>query len=540
MPVKLTNVSGNGSVKPNSIINYNYSEEVTSLEPSSSAGATSQVTITALSADGETDPFVDSKLLINNEMTLSNDLLGDVKFTVKSVSKNLDTTYITGDTIQSRLNSERQSPPVGGAGATLLTAIEFYCELVNVTPVIDTAFRTELSAVPVNFIGWKGIVWQKLKELCSGVSASTTNNVGIEMLIVEDDLVFRKANQQQKDIKRNLISESINIESFETTESVSVFNYNTSFGTNKVFYELSNYDNSKPLKERFNSSISDSMQVNPGEVLRKRFTVDVSFTDFNQPVCVEQISRTFPDPYVSGPISGTRGEYVIVGVDNLPIKPEQWTSNGGSVILTDIDESGNGLPAGQIDLVITAPKLTGLPRAADETQTAFAPYKIGVESSGDTDYPALWLTGTGVFYDKKETVFLTGSSSEYTSAAAAPTIDNIFITNGFNCSTRGVAAAQRNCGPVLTLNQQVAQGVIFGDVGSMTQFELNQYRIETASFTDASTNLKSSPNLSFTEWNAIWSGKTFNNFKSVVKDPALYPNEALKFNEFTVIPKIGA
>jgi hypothetical protein len=74
----------------------------------------------------------------------------------------------------------------------------------------------------------------------------------------------------------------------------------------------------------------------------------------------------------------------------------------------------------------------------------------------------------------------------------------------------------------------------------MTQFELNQYRIETASFTDASTNLKSSPNLSFTEWNAIWSGKTFNNFKSVAKDPALYPNESLKFNEFTVIPKIGA
>jgi hypothetical protein len=79
MPVKLTNISGNGSVKPDSIINYNYSEEVTSLEPSSIAGATSQVTVTALSVDGNGDnTLLDSKLLINNEMTLTNDILGDV------------------------------------------------------------------------------------------------------------------------------------------------------------------------------------------------------------------------------------------------------------------------------------------------------------------------------------------------------------------------------------------------------------------------------------------------------------------------------
>jgi hypothetical protein len=539
MPVKLTNLSGNGSVKPNSLINYNYSEEVTSLEPSSTAGATSQVTVTALSVDGdEGNVLLDSKLLINNEMTLTNDPIGDVTFRVKNVSKNLDTVYITGDTIQARLNSERQSPPVGGEGATLLTAINFYCELVGVIPVIDGDFADELDLVSVNFIGWKGVVWQKLKELCAGVSASITDNVGIEMIIIDDELVFRKAKQNPIEIKRDLFGESINIDSFETTESVTVYNYNTRYGENEVFYELSNYDNTKPIEERFNSSISDSMQVNPGETLRKRFTVDVTFDDFNQPACVEEIDRTFPSPYEGGP--GRFGEYVIVGVDDLPIKPEQWVENGGSVTITDIDENGEGLPPGQIELVITAPRLTGLPKAADETQIAFAPYKIGVESSGGTDYPALWLTGTGVFYDKKPKKFLTGSSYEYTSAAEGPTVDNMFITEGFNCSSRGVAAAQANCGPKITLNQQLTDGISFGDVGSITQFELNQYRIESASFTDASITIRSSALLSFGEWNPIWTDLTFEDFTETALDPEVFPDEAVKFNEFTVIPKIGA
>jgi hypothetical protein len=144
------------------------------------------------------------------------------------------------------------------------------------------------------------------------------------------------------------------------------------------------------------------------------------------------------------------------------------------------------------------------------------------------------------FYNKTEKNFLTGSSYEYTSAAEGPTIDNIFITNGFDCSSRGVAAAQKNCGPILTLNQQVSQGVSFGDVGLMTQFDLNQYRLEGASFTDSSTTIRSSASLSFNDWNPIWADLTFEDFTDVVKDPAEFPDEALKFNEFTVIPKIGA
>jgi hypothetical protein len=239
MAIKLESISGNGSIAPNSIFSYSYSEEVASLEPSNISGATSQVTVSAIAVESEeTDSHADSKLLINNEMIFTDDLRGEVTFRVKNVSTNAGAVSITGDTVEIRLNVERTAEPHGGPEATLLSAIQYYCGLVGITPVIDESFSAELAAVPVNFMGWKGIVWEKLKELCAGFSASATDNVGIEMAIDQNDLIFRKAKQNLISVKRQLSSESINVESFDTAKSVKVFNYNTSYGIDKVFYEI--------------------------------------------------------------------------------------------------------------------------------------------------------------------------------------------------------------------------------------------------------------------------------------------------------------
>jgi hypothetical protein len=541
MSVKLTNISGNGSIKDNSIFSYSYSEEVTSLEPSGIPGATSQVNISAIAVDSEiTDSHADSKLLINNEMSLNTDAYGAISFRVKNVSKNLSAVSIVGDTIQARLNVERSAAPQGGSSANLYSAIVYYCGLVDITPVIAAGFVTELTAIPVNFIGWKDIVWNKLKELCAAFSANTSNNVGIEMLIINNALVFRKAKQSVIATEKNISNDSISIESFESAKSVTVFNYNTSYGINQVFYDISNFDKSKEEKDKFQSSINDSMQVEAGETLRKRFTVNASFASIanvNQPKCVEQITRTPPAPYIGG--TGKDGEYVIVGTDDLPIKPDQWNSNGGSVTIELVDEDGEALPAGEIEIVIKAPKATGLPKAENENEITFAPYKIGVESSGEADYPALWLTGTGVFYNKQESVFLTGSSNEYTSKTEGPTVDNIFITNSFNLSSRGVAAAQANCGPKIKLTQNLAKGFEFGQVGSIIKYNLNNYRVETASFDPSSVSITATPCVTIADWNSIWTGKTFDNFRAKIQDPNLFPDNYLRFNEFTIIPKIG-
>lgn len=529
MAIKLENLSGNGSVLPNSIFTYSYSEDVTSLEPSNIAGATSQVNISAIAVDSEIDNLQsDTKLLINNNMIFTDDDRGSVTFQVKNVSINAASASITGDTIQTRLNVEKTADPHGGSGATLLTAIIEYCGLVDIIPIIDEAFATELDLVPVNFIGWKGNVWEKLKELCAGFSVSTTDNVGLEMVIKENDLIFRKAKQNQIIIDSRLSDKSLNIESFETAKSVKVFSYNTNYGIDQVYYQTSNFDQSKKEEDRFQSSITDQMQVEAGETLRKRFTVNCTFEAVNQPVCVDQITRTPPAPY-----AGATGEYVIVGVDDLPIDPLQWTENGGSLVVELVDENGEALQPGEIELVITAPKFTNLPQSADPNEAVFAPYKIGVESSGEAEYPALWLTGTGVFYNKKEKLFLTGSSNEYTSKAEGPTIDNIFIIDDHNLSSRGVAAAQANCGPKITLNQSIPDGFLFSDnIGSVQSIGLNNYRINSANFSQSSVDLVSTSCFTINEWNAIWSTQDFNSFNTIT--------DGLKFNEFSIVPKVSA
>jgi hypothetical protein len=535
MGIKLQNLSGNGSVVPDSIASYSYSEDVTSLEPSNIAGATSQVTLNAVAIESElTDPHRDSKLLINNEMSLTDSEWGEVSFQVKNITRTPASLSVTGDTIQARLNVERRADPHGGQGATLMTALYEYCGLVDIIPVIDEAFEAELDAVPVNFMGWDSNVWEKLKELCAGFSASTTDNVGLEMVIENDNLIFRKAKQTSVNLQPLLADYSINIESFETAKSVKVFNYNTLYGVDEVFYELSNFDEGKKPEDKFQSSVSDSMQVEPGETVRKRFQVNCTFDSVNQPVPVDQITRNPPEPY-----EGQTGEYVVVGIDDLPIDPLQWSENGGLLRVELVDENGELLPPGEIELVITAPNFTNMPLAENQSEVAFAPYKIGVESSGEEDYPALWLTGTGVFFEKKEKLFLTGSSDEYTSRAEGPTVDNIFITDDFNVSSRGVAAAQANCGPRISISQNLPTGAAFSEtIGSVQDIGLNMYRINSAAFSESGVTLNSSAYFHIADWNALWADATFQDFEDIVLDPELFPDEAFKFNEFSVMPRI--
>jgi hypothetical protein len=151
----------------------------------------------------------------------------------------------------------------------------------------------------------------------------------------------------------------------------------------------------------------------------------------------------------------------------------------------------------------------------------------------------LWLTGTGVFFEKKQKRFLTGSSNEYTSRAEGPSVDNIFIINSFNATSRGVAAAQANCGPKIKVDRQVTEGLSFGDIGSMFISGLNKYRVESLSFSNSATTLTASTSLKIDDWNQIWTGLTFEDFSDKVLDPELFPEQALRFNEFTVIPRIG-
>jgi len=519
----ITNLTGNGTVLDGSLISFSYSEDVSSLEPSSLNGGLQQVNASVVGSSSGT--ISDSRLLINNDMSVSSTELGSLQFRVKKVSTNVDLVSISGDTVASRLNVEKLAQPHGGAGSNLYTAIQYYCGLVDVTPVIDSAFSLELEAVDVNFIGWRGNVWEKLKELCAGVSASTTDNVGIEMFFENDELKFRKALQQTINLSEQNSELSFDVDVFDAAKSIEIYNYNTSYGDNKVIYDEKNFEVGIETKDKFQNSISDSLQVNAGEVIRKRFKINASLTSVNQPVAVTQITRNAPQPY-----EGTTGQYVIVGVDDIPVLPAQWLALGGSLSVNLVDEAGEPLDPGEIEIVVTAPHVPNLPHADNPANVGLSPYKVGVESTGEGDYPALWITGDGVFFEKKLETYGTGAPNEYTSKDVGATIDNIFVTTKANSTSRGVAAAQIACGPRITVNQTVASGVQFGtSIGSLQSIDNNTYRISNISFSPSVSNLTSSPHATIGSFNALWTGKTFTQFNTAM-------SSTLKFNEFSIIP----
>jgi len=528
MATKITNATGSGSIQNDSLISFSYSEDVTSLEPSNLDGGVGQVSISGIVVKdekiGNTHPA--SKLLINNDIILTDSVFGSVQFQADSLSVGNEVVSITGSTIHERLNVDKTAGPHGGTGSTLWTAITYYCSLVGITPQISSALEATLDAIPVNFIGWQGNVWEHLKMLCAAVSIDTSGNIGLEMYIDNDQLVFRQALTTSIDLTEYLEDVSLSINSTDTAQNIDIIKYETLYGSNRV---IAVEDRGTLTAATRNVTIDDRMQVDPGETLIKRFKVNASLESVNQPTLVSAISEV---PY---PLTGGFGEYVVVGNDDLPIQPSQWIDQGGSLTVS-ITENPN-----EIELIIVAPPAPSLPTADDPTELTLAPYKIGVESSGDEDYPALYITGTGVFFERKTKSFITGASDEYTAKENATEIDNPFMTTDHNVSTRGVAAAQAQCGPQILLSFSVSNGVTFGDtIGNVFNYESNKYRLSSIQFSDSEVAVDAIGCARISDFNSKWTGKTFTNFKSIALDPTLYPTQALTFNEFSVIPLMEA
>jgi hypothetical protein len=507
--ITIASTTGSGSFPENSVINFSYSEDASPVDPFNLDGGAGQVTA-VVEAD---EASRGTRLVINNEVLLSDSDYGDLSFRVSNVALNENgTASLSGETVQKRLTAERSAEPVGGTGETLLTAVQYYCGLVGIEPVIPTALQTKMDAIPVNFIGWNGEVWDYLKQLCAAVPLDSTDNTLLEMYFKDGELHFREGLKQTVDFTESLSSNQISASVYDSAQSVEIANYNTGYGVNRIVKEVKATERVFALNE--NVSITDSMQVEAGETLVKRFQINASLETVNQPVNVAAIT--------SLPYTGSTGEYVIVGSDDLPIEPEQWQAEGGSVTVA-LTENPT-----EIEITITAPAAPEL-KHADDANFGLAPYKIGVEVAGDAEYPALYVTGTGVFYDRKTTVFPTGASNEYVADLTATAIDNIFITNKKDQLTRGVAAAQEICGPRLMLSQATVAGAAFGDtVGARISDWDSKFRITSVGFNESSVSIDAKSYVTFADFNATWTGSTFANFSSI--------NSGLSFNEFSLIP----
>lgn len=604
MATAIVNNTGSGKIKDDSIIGFSYSEDATPIDPLSSDGGTSQVTISAIEEPGT--GINNSKLMINNTITLTDSNLGSVQAQVKKIDVNAaGIVTLTADSLSAKLNVIKTAQPYSG---TLGGALTYYCQLCDptITPIIDSA----LNSVNVNYIGWNGYVWEYIKSLCSVASASASNRSPIEAYFTGTNIGFRPVATNAIDMAsvESDISESIN--AFDAALNVSLYNYNTRQTDNDIIYDLANYEPTLDPTKAFLSSISDTMSVNAGETITKRFSVDTSLTSIQQPTCVAQITRPLPyNPNTSAPftsayftsfgdgtgslaifgdmtavkfgntvklvttgftapydifnnavvtptadgtlsgfnakivsslpssgpllVSGTaniqrNGQYVVVGVDNLPIQPSQWIATGGSLTVS-LTENPN-----EIEVTITAPPEPSLGIAADDTQVTYAPYKIGVEATGDgIDYPAIYFTGAGIKYNKQLVTVATGADESFTTKDAERTVDNIFITDSLTLANASLVAAQSSCNPAISMSgTSIPTGFTFGgSIGSTFKRNGVKMRVQSLAFSDSSVSWSASKYTTFADFDAQNTGKTFSQFDTIVGG-----SQPISFNEFSIIP----
>lgn len=523
MSIEIIFNSGSGSIEPDSLSEFSYAESVTPIQPSDSSGGASQVTFTANeivpNKVGNTHPS--SKLLINNDVTISDSLNGMISAKISKISIAGGRVSATADTSLSKLNVNVTAPPVHG---TLLEALNAYCELAYTSPVFEDSFEEKAGLVNVSYPGWTGILWDKIKQLCA---STILDGKPIEAVATADGITFRYAMQSQIEIDGIRADYSLEIDSFDAAKSIAIPRTFTEYATNKVIYEMANYDQGVDPDAVFKASINDSLQVEAGATIKKRFAINATPESVNQPVCVSTIDRTPPAPY-----AGTTGQYVVVGNDNLPLVPAQWIAFGGDlrVDLTDVP--------GEIEITIVAPPLSEIEKEAGGT--GLAPYSIGIESSGEGDYPALWITGTGVFYHDEQRELPTGSDPDNSNADAA-SVEAGFLTSENEYWTKAVLAAQKACGPSVTATIQAPANIPYGTgIGANFYRDSNRFRITEANYSVAEATLSAVACATFADFNPIWTDLTFEDFTSVALDPNDYPDQAMQFNEFTIIPLMEA
>jgi hypothetical protein len=517
MATKLVN-TGSGKIKDDSLISFSYSEDATPLEPTSSDGGTSQVTFSGIEETSDAG-LLNTKLMLNNTVSIQDDSFGTVQFDVKKVSTTSSgVASIVGDSVQAKLNIIKTAQPFSG---TLSAAITYYCSLCGVTPTIDSA----LNARSVNFIGWNGNVWDHLKKLCSVISTSTTNRSPIEIYFTGTQVGFRPALASSINLEPFLSDQSESVEIFDAAQSIDVYSYNTEVKTNAIVYDVSFYEEDVEESDKaFLSTITKSISVPAGETVTETFTIDASLTSIKQPDCVAKISPIPYDPSTSG-----NGQYVIVGSDDLVIKPEQWIAQGGSLVV-ELTENPN-----EIKITITAPKDEGLAKEQG-VGLSLAPYKIGIESAGSGfEYPAIFIVGSGVFYKKTKHTFPTGANPNTTTKPEAAEVDNIFITDSSTLANAGLAAAQATCGPGVTVNGSSASGLSFGSsIGSSFNTNSNRFRLDSIAFSEDGITWDGKAVATFGNFNSVNSGKTFTQFSAVLPSTG-------SFTDFSIIPlTIGA
>ena len=460
MSAKLTLLSGQGNVygqranATTDVTQYSVDEASSPISPADQSGGVGGLTINA--TDG-----VNSRMLLGAGLDLEDEFNGTLRGIVTSV--NSDFTQNLTINATNRMNIlvvDRKAQPYVG---TLGGAFAYYLSLVGITAgyIVDDSIVN----IPVQLPGWYGKVWDKIKELCPAYL--------VEVAQVSDAIVLRPVRQREAVITRNS-SLSWSVSNEQLAQSVEVTYYNNTYNNNGLVFPQGGWTEG--------TQTIDNLAA--GETREVTIPVNVSIASLKQPYAAVYVDRNYVGP---------DSVYAVVGNDNLPITPAQWTAGGGTMSVAIGEDSKS------IVITVTA-----------STLEQYAPYTIAVSAGPSDNYSSLRIMGSGIFQDPQTITLHTGLNPDKTQQDVGAQINNEFIRTKDQAYKAGTRALAQFTGP----GQKISVGATYinkrgqtGIVGSPLVSDFNATYAQP---------------MSVDQWNDLWAGTTveqFNDYQySLVED----------------------
>jgi hypothetical protein len=502
MGVKLT-IDGNGklSTKDQSevVIGYGLSEGATPIATVDSSGEIPTMTLSGegnnVNTLGETHPS--SKLLLNNQITFIDTLRGSFSGKITSVSLSNDTATISAQSKFEPLNSVKTSPSFNG---TLAGAFASYLELGGLTSSdydIDASFES----VDVVYPGWSEKLWVQLKLLCATVNA--------EMYFQENVIYVRPIAQKTFELS-NSESEGFQFEIGNTVKSFISTLGKTTYVEGGIIKTYARGETVASVDAGASAEIVLAVSFSVDEVNQPEYTIESP----------ELLAKyVLPSSVGTVPDSNPNGFYCFLDKNGVRILPNVVEASGAGLVVEK-----NPKNPFELKIKVTGPK-----------EATNAPWTVEF-ASGD---PALMITGDGVKVESSTHIFNTGSV-EGNELVTYP--NNPFAINKRYLYDSAFKSAQKLSGPNVIINLSTdmvdeADNQEFGFLpGAIFKWNDSTYRIESVSYDYGSIGISAVQYVTFSEFNTLWDGLTYQDFTDTMFDPATNPTEAMSFSDFAIIP----
>lgn len=368
---------------------------------------------------------------------------------------------ITADARTIQMTARRQAQPFVG---TLGNAIRYYLSLVGITSamVIDDT----LENVPVTIAGFEDEIYLFIaKKLCPAMK--------MEMSLVSNNIVFRPYRGRTAVNYRNAsVTESIS--EGDVAQAIEITQYASTVRNNALVYPVGGWNEDVEI-----------FQVDAGAtVVYEDVPVSASLTSVQQPVPVLRVDRYFNSSSV----------YAVAGNDGLPITPEQWTAQGGS-LKVEINEDTRSL------------KITIKGASLEQ----YAPYQIAMSSGSSNNYSSLRLVGSGIFLEETVVSLPTGLTEDEAPTEVGAQVYNEAIQTLEQLFDLGIWSMARWKGPRKALSVNTSGINRIGETGSYQYPLVSEFNQANAGKTIAQFNQEWAGK-SIADFNAYWASTVADTF----------------------------